>query len=71
MRVIDMQPDKQDSSTGTFLMTTTKLTRPSKYDVIITGRLNVDGGDLDITSRPITVTVEEAGVGNAEIGARP
>ena len=71
VRVIDMQPDKQDSSTGTFLMTTTKLTRPSKYDVIITGRLNVDGGDLDITSRPITVTVEEAGVGNAEIGARP
>jgi hypothetical protein len=71
VRVIDMQPDKQDPSTGTFLMTTTKLTRPSRYDVIITGRLNVAGGDVDITSRPITVTVEEAGVGNAEIGARP
>ena len=71
VRVIDMQPDKQDPSTGTFLMTTTRLTRPSKYDVIITGRLNVGGADVDITSRPITVTVEEVGVGNAEIGARP
>jgi hypothetical protein len=71
VRVIDMQPDKQDPSTGTFLMTTTKLTRPSKYDVFITGRLNVGGGEQDIVSRPITVTVEEAGVGNAESAARP
>jgi len=71
VRVIDMQPDKQDPSTGTFLMTTTKLTRPSRYDVIITGRLNVGGADVDITSRPTTITVEEVGVGNAENVARP
>jgi hypothetical protein len=71
VRVIDMQPDKQDPSTGTFLMTTTKLTRPSKYDVIITGRLNVGGADVDITSRPISVMVEEVGAGNAENVARP
>ena len=37
VRVIDMQVDAKDSSTGTFLMTTTKLTRPSKYDMFITG----------------------------------
>jgi hypothetical protein len=39
--------------------------------VFITGRLNVGGGEQDIVSRPITVTVEEAGVGNAESAARP
>ena len=48
-------------------MTTTKLTRPSKYDVFITGRLNLDGGEQeDIVSRPITVKVDEVGAGNAE-----
>ena len=72
VRVIDMQPDKQDPSAGTFLMTTTRLTRPSKYDMFITGRLNVDGGEQEeIVSRPITVQVEEVGVGNAESGSRP
>jgi hypothetical protein len=72
VRVIDMQPDAQDLSTGTFLMTTTRLTRPSSYDVFITGRLNLGGGEQeDIVSRPITVKVEEVGAGNAESGSRP
>ncbi len=72
VRVIDMQPDKQDPSTGTFLMTTTKLTRPSTYDMFITGRLTLGtGGQEDIVSRPITVKVEEAGSANAESGSRP
>jgi hypothetical protein len=72
VRVIDMQADAKDSSTGTFLMTTTKLTRPSKYDVVITGRLNVDGGEQeDIVSRPITVQVEEVGAAHAETALRP
>jgi hypothetical protein len=72
VRVIDMQTDAKDSSTGTFLMTTTKLTRPSKYDVYITGRLNLDGGQQEeIVSRPITITVDEVGAGNAEAGSRP
>jgi hypothetical protein len=72
VRVIDMQTDAKDSSTGTFLMTTTKLTRPSNYDMYITGRLNLGGGDQeDIVSRPITVKVEEVGAGNAESGSRP
>jgi hypothetical protein len=72
VRVIDMQPDPPDSSTGTFLMTTTKLTRPSNYDVFITGRLNLGGGEQeDIVSRPITVKVDEVGAGNAETASRP
>ena len=72
VRVIEMQVDPKDSSTGTFVMTTTKLTRPSKYDVIVTGRLSLDGGEQeDIVSRPITVNVDEVGAGNAEAGLRP
>jgi hypothetical protein len=71
VRLIDMQADAKDSSTGTFVMTTTKLTRPSKYDVFITGRLNLAGGEQeDIVSRPITVKVDEVGAGNAT-GSRP
>jgi hypothetical protein len=70
VRLIDMQVDTKDSSTGTFVMTTTRLTRPSKYDVYITGRLSLGGGDQEeIVSRPITVQVDE--VGNAQTGSRP
>jgi hypothetical protein len=72
VRVIDMQADAKDLSTGTFVMTTTKLTRPSKYDVIVTGRLTLEGGEQeDIVSRPITVHVEEVGAANAETALRP
>jgi hypothetical protein len=71
VRLIDMQADAKDPSTGTFVMTTTKLTRPSKYDVYITGRVNAGGGEQeDIVSRPITVKVDEAGAANAT-GSRP
>lgn len=72
VRVIDVQADAKDSSTGTFLMTTTKLTRPSKYDIYITGRLNIRVGEQEeIVSRPITVKVDEVGARNAETGSRP
>jgi hypothetical protein len=72
VRVIDMQADAKDASTGTFVMTTTKLTRPSKYDVFVTGRLTLEGGEQeDIVSRPITVEVEEVGAANAETALRP
>ena len=72
VRVIDMQADAKDSSTGTFVMTTTKLTRPSRYDVFVTGRLTLESGEQeDIVSRPITVNVDEVGVANAEAGLRP
>jgi hypothetical protein len=59
VRMIDVQQDPKDPSSGTFLMTTTKLTIPSKYDLYITGRLKVDGQDEDIVSRPISVLLEE------------
>jgi len=71
VRLIDMQVDPKDASTGTFMMTTTKLTRPSKYDVYITGRLNLGPVEQEeIVSRPITVQVDEV-VGNAQTGSRP
>jgi len=75
VRVIDMQVDAKDPSTGTFSMTTTRLTRPSTYDIYITGRLNVGGGvsggeQEEIVSRPITVKVDEVRAGNAETGPR-
>jgi hypothetical protein len=62
VRMIDAKPDPKDRTTGTFLITTTKLTLPSKYDLIITGKLP----DEDIVSRPITVELEEVKTANAE-----
>ncbi len=62
VRMIDVQPDPKDRTTGTFLITTTKLTVPSKYDLIITGKL----AEEEIVSRPITVQVEEVKTPNAE-----
>lgn len=59
VRMIDVKQDLQEPSSGTFLMTTTKLTIPSKYDLFITGRLRVEGQDEDIVSRPISVLLEE------------
>src|SRR5262249_3276951 len=74
VRVIDIQADAKDSSTGTFSMTTTKLTRPSKYDMFITGRLTLGVGvnaeQEDIVSRPITVKVDEVRAGDAETTSR-
>ena len=62
VRMIDVKQDPKDRTTGTFLITTTKLTVPSKYDLIITGKLP----DEDIVSRPITVQIEEVKSPNAE-----
>ncbi len=70
IRVIDMQAEAKDSSTGTFVITTTKLTRPSTYDVYITGRITAGGEQEDIVSRPISVRVDEAKSVHAETGPR-
>jgi hypothetical protein len=71
VRVIDMQVDAKDPSTGTFLITTTKLTRPSRYDVYLTGRVNLSAAEQEeVVSRPITVTVEEVRAGNATSTSR-
>src|SRR5580692_2566396 len=70
IRVIDMRVDADDRATGTFLVTTTKLTRPSKYDFYITGRVTADGQQEDIVSRPIVVEVDEVKAPNvAETGS--
>ena len=65
IRVIDMQTDPKDRTSGTFLITTTKLTRPSQYDMYIRGRLTVDGQQEEIVSRPISVEVQEVKTSNA------
>ena len=71
IRVTDMQVDPKDSSTGTFTITTTKLTRPSNYDMYITGRLNLSPTEQEeIVSRPITVKVDEVRAVNAETVSR-
>jgi hypothetical protein len=62
VRMIDVQTDPKDKTTGTFLITTTKLTVPSKYDLVVTGKL----ADEEVVSRPITVQVEEVKTPNAE-----
>lgn len=60
IRVIEAKTDPQDRTSGTFLITTTKLTRPATYDLYISGRLMVDGQQQDIVSRPIPVQVLES-----------
>ena len=59
LRVIDSKTDPKDRTAGTFVITTTKLTKPAKYDLYITGRLMVDGEQQTIVSRPIAVEVME------------
>jgi hypothetical protein len=59
IRVIDAKADPKDRAAGTFIITTTKLTLPAKYDLYISGRLTVDGQQQDIVSRPIPVEVME------------
>ncbi len=54
-RAVDFKPDAQDKSTGTFMMTTTKSTLPTKYDVYVFGRLMGE----EIPARPIQVEVKE------------
>jgi hypothetical protein len=59
IRVIDVKVDPDEPAAGTFIVTTTKLTRPAKYDLYISGRLMVDGQREDIVSRPIAVEAME------------
>ena len=59
IRVIDSKVDPADRTAGTFMVTTTKLTHPAKYDLYINGRLMVDGQAEVIVSRPVSVEVME------------
>ena len=63
IRVIDAKQDPKDRTSGTFMITTTKLTHPSKYDLYVAGRLMLDGETQTVVSRPIEVEVMAVGEG--------
>jgi hypothetical protein len=48
LRVIEMAVDPKDRKTGTFLVTSTKNTLPALYNVVISGRLTVNGARREI-----------------------
>ena len=54
-RTINFKADPQDKSMGTFMVTTTKSTLPTKYDLYVFGRLMGE----EIPARPIQVEVKE------------
>jgi hypothetical protein len=48
LRVIEMAVDSKDKKTGTFLVTSTKNTLPALYNVVISGRLMVNGARREV-----------------------
>jgi len=54
LRVIEMQVDKKDDTTGTFLVTSTKNTLPARYNLLVSGRLMVDGFRQEIYAPIVT-----------------
>lgn len=54
-RTIEFRPDVNDKSTGTFMVTTTKNTLPTKYDLYVFGRLMGE----EIPARPMQIEVKE------------
>ena len=50
LRIIGMAVDTNDKKTGTFLVTSTRNTLPSRYDIGINGRLSIDGQQQEIYS---------------------
>ena len=63
-RAVDFKADVQDKSTGTFMMTTTKNTLPTKYDIYVFGRLMGE----EIPARPIQLEVKEVPASEAATG---
>ena len=57
LRVIEMEVDKTDKNTGTFLVTSTKNTLPAVYNILINGKLMVEGSSVDIYAPIVTFTV--------------
>ena len=50
LRIIGMAVDPKDKQTGTFLVTSTRNTLPSRYDIGINGRLTIDAQQQEIYS---------------------
>lgn len=58
-RTVDFKADAGDKSTGTFKVSTTRNTLPTKYDLYVLGRLMVNGQLEEIPARPIQIEVKE------------
>jgi hypothetical protein len=58
-RTVDFKADSADKSTGTFKVSTTRNTLPTKYDLYVVGRLMVNGQLEEVPARPIQVEVKE------------
>jgi hypothetical protein len=56
IRVIEIKGTEKG---GSFVVTTTKATDPARYDLYVTGRLKMDGGDETIVSRTLSLEVSE------------
>ena len=59
IRIIDMKRDAASPLSGSFVVTTTKVTMPSLYDLIAVGRVTLDGIAEDIYAPPIRIEVTE------------
>jgi len=44
---------------GTFSINTTKATEPARYDIIMRGRVKLDGQEEDVYARPLALVVTE------------
>ena len=62
LRVIEMEIDKTNPKSGTFLVTSTKNTLPAEYNIGINGRLMIDGQQQEIYSplQSLTVPVHDS-----------
>lgn len=58
-RAIEMEVDKKDRTTGTFLITSTRNTLPALYNIGIVGRLMTGGQTQEIYSPLLPLAVEE------------
>lgn len=50
LRIIKMAVDEKDKTTGTFVVTSSKNTLPALYNIIISGRLMIDGSPQEVYS---------------------
>jgi hypothetical protein len=58
-RAIEVMRDPKERSSGTFTITTTKLTQAAEYDTYVVGRVTVMGQAIEVYSRPLTIVVKE------------
>jgi hypothetical protein len=59
IRIIDVMRDPKDPNAGSFVITTTKVTMPSLYDLVASGAVMRDGVNEEIYAQPIRMEVTE------------